>query len=386
VVFTRRKLLALLCALTLAAGLSAPMASAAGTVYFTAVSDDSVLELSDATMPFWNKGFLYVAGSLFNSKTLGTAFIYNPAQGLVVVYFQKTPSYALFFDLNRNAVDDNEGLGYYPPAVVRNSVAFVPVDLVCDYFGLTWSNTKVPNGYMIRVCDPSAILSDQAFADAASYNLDMTYRRYLASKEPPEPAEPVTPEDPVITEEPAGKRRVALCFHPESRESLEALLGVLDARDTAGSFFLTAEDIAGWGDLARRIVASGHSVGLLADAGAAETAEAQLAEANRALWQAAGAKTRLCYLENAKAEDRSAAEAAGYCVLRPDINASDGGMSGTSGGEALFQRLDGLGEGGTAAVWLGGRAGLTGLREFLRLAEAAEDRIVGLRETWGLAP
>jgi len=384
VVFTRRKLIALLCALTLAAGLSAPAASAAGTVYFTAISDDTVLELSDATMPFWTNGFLYVAGSLFNSKALGTAFIYNPTKGLAVVYFQKTPSYALFFDLNRNAVDDNEGFGYYPPAVVRNGAAFVPVGLVCDYFGLTWSNTKVPNGYMIRVCDPSAILSDRAFADAAAYNLDMAYQRYLASKEPSETTEPVTPPDEPDPE-PVGKRRVALCFHPGNRESLEALLGALDARDAAGTFFLTAEDIAAWGDLARRIVASGHSVGLLADAGAAEAAEAQLSAANRALWQAAGAKTRLCFLENAKAEDRSAAEAAGYCVLRPDINASDGGVSGTSGGAALFQRLDGLGEGGTAAVWLGGRAGLTGLREFLRLAEAAEDRIVGLRETWGLA-
>lgn len=374
-----RKLAAILCVLALAAGLSAPMASAAGTVYFTAISDDAVLELTDATMPFWNNGFLYVAGTVFNSKTLGTAF-YSSTKNRAVVYFQKTPSYALFFDLKRDAVDDNEGFGYYPPAVVRNGVTFLPVGLVCEYFGLTWSNTKVPNGYMIRICNASTILSDRAFADAASYNLDMAYQRYLASKEQPEEEGPVIPEDPVT--EPAGKRRVALCFHPESREDLEALLGVLDARDAAGTFFLTAEDIAGWGDLARRIVASSHSVGLLADAGAEEPVEEQLAAANEALWQAAGAKTRLCCLENAEAEEFDDAGAAGYCVLRADIDAS--GLSGTEGGDALFQSLDGLGEGGTAAVWLGGAAGLTGLREFLHLAEAAEDRIVGLRETWGL--
>jgi len=376
----RRKLMAALCVLALAAGLSSPMASAAGTVYFTAIGDDTVLELSDATMPFWENGFLYVAGTTFNSKTLGTAFTYNPTKGIAVVYFQKTPSYALFFDFNRNAVDDNEGFGYYPPAVARNGVAFVPVGLVCEYFRLTWSNTKVPNGYMIRLCNSSTILPDRAFIDAASYNLDMAYQRYLESKEPPA-EEPVPPEDPAA--EPAGRRRVALCFRPESREDLEALLGVLDARNAAGTFFLTAEDIAAWGDLARRITASGHSAGLLADAGAEEPVEEQLAAANEALWQAAEAKTRICCLENAGAEENSAVEAAGWCVLHPDIDAS--GLSGTEGGKALFQRLDGLGEGGTAAVWLGRRTGLTGLREFLRLSEAAEDRIVGLRETWGLA-
>jgi len=374
----RRRLTALLCALALAAGLSAPAASAAGTVYFTAIGDDTVLELSDATMPFWNGGFLYVAGASLNSKALGTAFTYNPAKGLAVVYFQKTPSYALFFDLNRNAVDDNEGFGYYPPALVRNGTAFVPVALVCDYFGLTWSNIKVPNGTLLRIRDPASVLPDRAFADAASYNIEMAYQQYLASKETPEPVTPITPEDPVT--EPAGRRRVALCFHPESREALEALLGALDARDAAGTFFLTAEDIAGWGDLARRIVASGHSVGLLADA--EESPEEQLAAANEALWQAAAFKTRLCYLENAGAEDGDAAGAAGWCVLRPDISVS--GLSGPESGAALFQRLDGLGEGGTAAVWLGGGTGLSGLREFLRLAEAAEDRVVGLRETWSL--
>lgn len=58
----RRKLLAVLACVVLAVQLAAP-AGAAKTVYFTAVNM-SVLELSDATMPFWSDGYLYVPGSV----------------------------------------------------------------------------------------------------------------------------------------------------------------------------------------------------------------------------------------------------------------------------------------------------------------------------------
>ena len=67
----RRKLLAVLACVVLAVQLAAP-AGAAKTVYFTAVNM-SVLELSDATMPFWSDGYLYVPGSVFANygKELG---------------------------------------------------------------------------------------------------------------------------------------------------------------------------------------------------------------------------------------------------------------------------------------------------------------------------
>ena len=59
----RRKLLAALFCAALMLQLAVP-AAAAGSVYFTAVNKN-VLKLSDATMPFWSGGYLYVPSSIF---------------------------------------------------------------------------------------------------------------------------------------------------------------------------------------------------------------------------------------------------------------------------------------------------------------------------------
>ena len=82
----KKKLLAMLACAVLVIQLAAP-ATAAGMVYFTAVNM-SVLELSDATMPFWSNGYLYVAGSVFSSysKELGVSYSYNAAKEKVVLY------------------------------------------------------------------------------------------------------------------------------------------------------------------------------------------------------------------------------------------------------------------------------------------------------------
>ena len=59
-----RRLLALICALALCLGLSGPV-SAAGDVYFSVVND-SMITLSDSTMPVWSGGVLYVPHSVFD--------------------------------------------------------------------------------------------------------------------------------------------------------------------------------------------------------------------------------------------------------------------------------------------------------------------------------
>ena len=79
-----RRLLALVCALALALSLSGP-ASAAGDIYFTVIND-SVVSLSDSTMPTWSGGVLYVPYSAFdgsNTARIGfdISFSYNRSSG-----------------------------------------------------------------------------------------------------------------------------------------------------------------------------------------------------------------------------------------------------------------------------------------------------------------
>ena len=57
-----KRLLSLLLSVLMLCTLLPPRASAAPTLYFTAVND-RMCDLNDETMPFWQNGLLYVAGA-----------------------------------------------------------------------------------------------------------------------------------------------------------------------------------------------------------------------------------------------------------------------------------------------------------------------------------
>jgi hypothetical protein len=372
----KRKLTALVCAVLLTAQLLLPMAQAADTVYFTAVNE-VVLELNDATMPFWSNGYLYAAGSIFATRDLGTGYFYNSTKKLAVVYSLQTPSYALFFNLDKDTVDDGDGYGYYPPAILKGGTVFLPVALVSNFFGLTYTSNKVSNGYLIRVRSASSVLSDRVFIDAGTSRLNQRYSEYLAAKEPVTQPEQQTPPDSDSTGQTAGRQTVYLCFR--AGEQTEALLAVLDAKNARGTFYMTAEEIASSGDLARRIVATGHRLGLVAEGGGEVPVAQQLRQGNEALWQAAGEKTRLCVLENGTEEETQAAEDAGYCVLSPRIDRSASGLRGSTQAQRLFDQL--TARRGAVTVWLADKATASGLQAFITLAAEADDQLAGLRET-----
>lgn len=374
----RRRLTALLCVLLLAAQMAMPSAHAAETVYFTAVND-KMRELNDATMPFWSSGYLYVAGSVFTMRELGTGYFYNSTKKLAVVYSLQTPSHALFFDLSRDTVDDGDGYGYYPPAVLKGGTVFLPVSLVSSFFGLTYTSNKVTNGYLVRVCSDSSVLSDRVFIDAGASWMAQLYTEYQASKETAAPPEQTTDTESNGGGQTAGRQTLHLCFRAGEQADTESLLDVLDAADCQGTFYLTAERIAVSGDLVRRMAATGHRVGLMADASADTPVMEQLRQGNEALWQAAGVKTRLCALENKTEESRKAAEQGGYCVLKADMDRSAYGLRSSSGASTLFDRVSA--RRGAVTVWLSDQADAVGLRAFLKLAKEADDQIIGLRES-----
>ena len=69
----RKRLLSLLLSVLMLCTLLPPRASAAPTLYFTAVND-RMCDLNDETMPFWQNGLLYVARkSPSLSSTKGSA-------------------------------------------------------------------------------------------------------------------------------------------------------------------------------------------------------------------------------------------------------------------------------------------------------------------------
>ena len=372
--------MAVLCAVLLLISMAAPNAAAAGGVYFTA-ANETIRELTEATMPFWANGDLYVDGSLFENKDLYTGFFYNASKNMAVVYSRKTANYALYFDLARNRVDNAEGYGYYPPAILRNGVVFVPVSLVTSYFELGYANIRVDHGYLLRVRSDKAVLSDRTLADAGSARMDSQYQQYLASKNTQQ-TEPSggggTGETAARPPEAPSGRTVRLCFRAGAAENTEALVDLLDGSGARGTFYFSAEQMEDQRDLVRRLAATGHTIGLAADCNREADAAEQLRLANEVLWRTAGVKTRLCLLENATDAGWQSAEAAGYCCLTPDVDWTETGLRTTSAANSLLKKINGRKGGQT--VWLADGAESAGLRAFLRLSEQANHRLVGLTE------
>ena len=157
--------------------LSSPV-QAAGKVYFVA-AEESVLPLSDASMPFWHGGYLYVAASVFTN--LGVSVINNTAKGLMVLEKERR---ALLFDRNKGTVQDSSGTSYAPGAVQSGGTVFVPASVVAGFFGLQYSVTDVPNGTLVWLRSPDFGMSIRSFANAATYSMEERYSAYIKDSQP----------------------------------------------------------------------------------------------------------------------------------------------------------------------------------------------------------
>lgn len=143
----KRRAAALLCALVLVCQMGLWPARAAEEVCFIAVNSE-VLSLSDATMPFWSGGYLYIPASIFTGtvrKELGINYI-RTSKNLPIL---SGSGKALLFDLEKGTVSDGEGTNYYPVAIQRGDEVFVAVSLVTLFFNLNYSQQKVPRGRLV---------------------------------------------------------------------------------------------------------------------------------------------------------------------------------------------------------------------------------------------
>lgn len=370
----KKRVLSLLAALAVI--VSCLPSAAAGFVYFTAVNE-TVLELSDATMPFWSGGFLYVPSTLFTSRECGLSYSRNTARQTLSFWLPAQTRRALIFDLASGTVTDGEGNPTFPGAVVRGSVVFLPAASMAEYFELRYSNTKVENGYLIRISSSAAVLTDGEFADAATYQLAYRYNQYRKAEEQSGQAGTQSPSGSQSTPSGTGTqtegKTVYLCFLVSDAERTAALLDVLDQYGAKGTFYFTEEGIAASGDLLRRMTATGHTVGLAADGAAGDAAE-QLRRSNELLFRAVSGKTRLCVVTGG---DDSGIP--GYCRLEPRLDRSRYTLKSASNAAYLLGRISALR--GGVSVWLEDTASAGGLRAFLVSAAAAGDRMRGLTET-----
>ena len=348
---------------------------AADPVYFTAVNE-TVLELTATTMPFWSGGYLYVSCTMFSNKELGVFYSLNYVKQTMVLYTNRS---ALIFNLQDGSVADTQGNSYYPGTIVRGNDIFLPISMVSNYFGLVYTNMKVSQGYLIRVKSSNAVLSDSMFLDAVPSQLEYRYSQYLKSLTPAgEPTQPQQPEEQL----PVVGKSIYLCVLANDIDRTEALLDVLDRHDCQATFYLSPKLLPQAGDLLRRMAATGQGIGLAPDASApADRLASDLNRENDRLFEACRIKTRLTALPGGSQQQLSTLEDAGFRCLAPTLDRSAAGLRTSSGAAALLKKI--TAKSGEVSVWLSDQVSPAGLQAFLTDALTANNRCLSMTETTG---
>lgn len=344
---------ALLFCLLLVLQLAVPV-RAAGSVYFVA-AEASVLPLTDATMPFWSGGYLYVPASVFTGFDI--SIINNTAKKMTVLEKDRR---ALLFDWEKGTAQDGGGQVLTPGLIQSGGSVFVPASIVSDFFGLQYSVTEVAHGYLVWLRSPNFGMTAADFVNAATYNMEERYTAYTKGSQTPS-----TPQTPSGTTVPPSGARIRLCIEADQRAG--SLLDALERVNGWATFYCTPEFMENNGDLLRRLAVSGSAVGLLLDPeDPAESLDQQLKRGNDALYRATLTRTRLVYADGGE-ETLQALEQLGYSCLTPDMDRTDYKLESAANAAALLKRVSARRR--DVSVWLGTTASAAGVKEFVSSAQ-----------------
>ena len=345
-----KRLLSLLLSVLMLCTLLPPRASAAPTLYFTAVND-RMCDLNDETMPFWQNGLLYVAGATVDGPDdLGIRYSYNQEKSVAILYKGQR---VLYCDLTAGTMENNRaGEQYAGSPIVRSGMVFFPITALAKMFDLKYSSTKIAYGYLLRIRDDNAVLSDEYFIDAATDPIQKRYAQYERAHAAAEQEN----ETPAQVETPVRRDdlTVYLLLPAANGFMLTQLLSTLEKHQSHATLLLTPELLESVGDGVRRAAATGNAVALCISAETADEALAQIERGNDALWRAASLRTRLVYLESADKTLRAAVVGAGYCPIT--INTSDFTRSGTHWADTA---LKWAGRSTSVRLYLGAESGVS---------------------------
>lgn len=286
----KRRMLALVCAVVMLICSVPVRAITEADIYFTSVNDH-LLPLTADTMPTWVGNKIYVPATVFDSNSTNTKLgIYcrqSSTSNTVTLY---TLNQTLVFDLIKgNAYDQNTKEPFSYRAVNRNGRIYLPVDGVCDFFGLSDTYTYTRYGYLVRIRNENSYLDDERFVDAAGIELKNRSKAFLQSQNTVVPDPPDVPDPPPVTDDPIipqppeqdrPKAQLYLAFRCTTGDGLDEILNSLDRHGVHALFLFSSELLVLRDDLVRRVVGSGHSIGLLSEE---ENAARELTRGNRLL-------------------------------------------------------------------------------------------------------
>lgn len=290
----KKRLAGLFCVLALLLALL-PSAAGAETMYFMAVND-TMVEYSKDRLPVIISGTVYVPYTMFLSEynggvKLGVFYGWDGARNSLSLYSQTKP--ILTFDIEAGTAYTKDET-YSFKAFMRNGMIYLPAWAVCDYFDLTYSYLPNSFGVLIRIKrEGSYYLTDRNFVSCATDKFRDQKKEFERSQVVEPTATPTPAPTPTPTPPPSDQRqvRVSFAFRCGEGQGPEALLDSLGRYGVKGVFFFRSEELAGWDDQIRRLLAEGHRVGLIVDGADAAACEEQAEQGNRLLSRIACART-----------------------------------------------------------------------------------------------
>ena len=284
-----------------------PAVSRAAVIPYFVAANDTLLPFDESTMPYVSDGEIFVPDKVFSQ--CGVFSLSSVESELVQLY---GGGKRLYFNTAQNITRDIDGnVIECSPARRIGRRFYVPLDSVCEYFGLTCGKPIeiprdiIPNEqmYVLRIIS-NAVFNDKTFVGINSKAIAASYNDYYAPPPPPPPptATPVTPSpspSPEISvsappsETPSPIYRnvtVYLSFFNTGAGCADRILNTLNAPAATGCpscFFVSAGEIAADPELVRIISGSGHTVGIWLENGTYR----EYLEASTLLFEAAKAKT-----------------------------------------------------------------------------------------------
>ena len=335
----RSKIIRPFLALILGIVLLLPTPASAAELYFTSVNDN-LLPLTSETMPVWSGGVLYVPYTVFDGRFTGVDLhLYcsyvSGSSTLSITSLKQT----LDFDIAKGtARDEKTGTIYSARVILRNGIPYLPPNVVCNFFGLSSSYTVIPQGYLLRIKSDAVVLSDAKFIDAASDLINRRVKEYTQSLSPPT-APPSTTTPPSVDDDSPTDVRTYLAFCYEDAASTTAILDALALNHVYALFFFSPQALQEQGDLVRRILGTGHSIGLLAEGETADQTQALLEQGNRMLEQIALTRTWVALVGQDKA---AALQANGWTIWNQTLALTPIATSGANTfASNTLQKLEG---------------------------------------------
>lgn len=311
-------LLALFCALCLPA-----RGSSSGTTVYLLAANDKYCDFSNDALPLSVGGVIYIPYTTFDRHAtgvdLGVYYGITPEQGTILTLYSLNGM--LTFKMTQGGVctdNLNNTLNFH--AVTRNGIPYVPAAAVCSFFGLQYSYLPTTDrGTLIRITSPSSSsMDDSAFLSASRGWMTNRYNQIVQSLYPQPVSPAVTAAPPAVTRAPNGNTRI---YFSIDASQVEGDLVSLFPSGVYALFLFTPDSLPARASQLRKVVAAGHSVGLIIDDTLEpEAALEQLKRGNELLSHIARVKTRI--VTTANGQLRGALEAENWAFWNPSFRAA----------------------------------------------------------------